>query len=686
MKKRKILSIIGLGGLFILGLSSCGKKDNQSGGASYKDNENYDKIVANYFEAVKINNEVDKDSKDSLGSKEVESIDEDSYSYYTYITNDIYGVQNEKGYVGIYSVAENKFLVKPRFNPSFINEMTYTTVSKSNVTFRIIKINYGLKYSYYDEFGNELAKDSIDELTFTFEKTVNGVHYLKQLNAQTGEYKYLEYKPSENGKVNVLTELPLDKNTKTYKKDDQYFGNAIPTKIGDKDYYVKTNTANNKICVKVYDETYNIVKEFEVASGNSIKYTNFSNGNMFIQVINELPIDAAEYTYSSGISKYKVFTYKVNILDEGTVQEISFDKILNGADALVDKDKNVQYVEVTLRDITSDKVLGETNYYIMNENYEIGNKHEYKITNLTETENGYYYNTTGFLFNDKLEEITFVSSTYVKEVDGFLVSNNGYYGFISSNGKVNIPFEYKAINLNNSIDKKVYATNKLGVTGILDLSNGSFTSLKGYTYDYYGSIDIYSKYDEATDKTTIVTLSGSVTLNGKFNVANSVFKTNLFAKKIVVTQTNPTSPDDVKNYVITLNDAQFKENGTEETADIETYDSIDKAKELEFKEYNDLQILGNGSYYKFTFESAGKLTITSKKKLSNSFYFYNSDGDLIATKLATPTETKDADGRPIYKYEIAIDEAATNIIKLSTNANTYLTNVTFAFEANAEEA
>ena len=169
MKKKIIGGVAGLSALVAIGLASCGN-GYTIGKIDAKDIDNLKEVVKENYDYEKTQEEkVEKDTPNTVAKSSYTRIDATKYTL-----NDnelvadtgLYVVTNEKGYKGIYSSPEGKFLVKPQYYQDFVSFTTTTTAN--NIHF--ININYGGKYDVYDEFGNEIAKGQKTNLYFIFVK------------------------------------------------------------------------------------------------------------------------------------------------------------------------------------------------------------------------------------------------------------------------------------------------------------------------------------------------------------------------------------------------------------------------------------------------------------------------------------------------------------------------------------
>ena len=647
MKRKVIIGMVGLASVFALGLASC-SKNYEVGKLDYKELESVKDVVKDHFDGMSIT--IEKDSEDSFSMSKYTPIDSTKYTKYGNAISGYSLYYNENGYIGIYSNAYGKFLVSPRYKKELINGISSIDATVAT----IIEINYGGKYDYFDTYGNEIIKDS--QYQYTFSHLYSGVDYssyVKYTNNETKEEKYLLYKTSDNGKATKVDEMPKDEFEKDYKAGDLYNDYYLKTKVKEDVYTIHSYNGAQNTYLDVYDKDNKLVKKVEMPYGvNNVKWFTFNNGNMLIQYSIQLTREAQDYNYSNNNNnKYQLVSLKTNLFDDSKVTTIDLPYVIVDNSEVANKEKELAYQQVELKMILSDRTLGPSRYYLMNEEYKLFNELPYKIRNLIETKNGYYDSSTYVLYNSDLEILTYLDANskgaYKKNIDSFVFSVNNLYGVVSSTGKVTVPFEYKSISSDYNVGTKVFATNKDNVPGILDVSNNTFTELK--EYEYHAAC--YTKYDAKTNKTTFIGLGGSDTKTGTFEVDASSF--NSFGKRIVFKRTdeNTTTPE---YYTLVLNDAYFNTIGSELTAEYTFNNTAANAIALNSGDNKDVALLKTGSYFKINLTSASKMVIKSDVELNETYLIFDSEdpsSPQAMGSLIIKSQVTDDNGKVIYTYE-----------------------------------
>lgn len=672
--KRKIVGVLGAS-ILLLGLASCGS-NYEVGKISNKDREDYAEIIKEHVEKVAENN-TDKDSLDSFNTTAYTVLDATKYTMLGTVGS-YYRVKNAKNYVGFYDVAEGQFIVKPQFISDFYNS---SKIKYTNGNYNILEVKYGGQYWYYDNFGNELFKESV-ELNFEYTKTVNGVYYyaVKDNNLIV---KYLEYKPSDNGKVSILNEIP-NTSKKEYKKDDLYAIYTSTVYKDDKAYNVVTRTYNNSLIVSIYNEANSLVKTMELPFVNNVNsLIIFGNGNFMYQYSTELPFDTKDYQYSIGSQKYSYYTVQGNIFDDSKTKNVdvpykldALSRVYNKNDDKVKGDYRAKNYFITVKSILEDRTLGPQRYYLMNDDFSLANELPFNPGNLTETKNGYYDTSKYIVLSSNFENLTYLNNTaaYNKDIDGFVLKVNDKYGIINSLGKVQVTFDYDRIDTGYVINNKVFAT-KDGKMGILDINANTFTKLPDNAESIEGNGRLFSNYDSKTKKTTIYGLTGTQTYDGQFTKVSD--KRTLFGYKCIIS--NNLAGDKLKAYTITLNDYKFTSNGTELTEAYVLNNNYDVAVELTVGTANKVKLFNGNNYFKMTFED-GTYKLVTKAYFSNDIYLYDiTDGTYIKRIDLTLTHTDyDEYYNPIYEYTFDDPvEAGTYAIELYYSNGPLFTDITF---------
>jgi len=676
MKKRIIGGVIGIASLMALGLASC-SSNYQVGKIETKNLENLKDVVKEYKDYQAEKNKKDTDAEDSFTVKKYNGYDEEKYTSIGYVNNIVEIVENEKGYRGLYSEIEDKFLLAPSYKKELwnaceaVNFIGNNNKTDTNLQLSIIRLNYGQKYTIFDTFGNLIVKDSVDDYWF-FQSTyssVNNAYYLRFRNQTTNKDKYLEYKIKDNGKATVVDEIPVAKDAVTYKAGDTYSQKLSKVKTADNEYTIKYYTGAQNTYYDVYDKDNKLVKTIEVPYGaQNIVGNYFQNGNMILQYKIQLTDDAKDYSYSNNNdNKYKLVSLEGNLFDDSKFKEVNLPYVITKSTQILNKNEEAVYSQVTLRTILDNKTLGPSRYYIMKDDFSLANELEYSIGNLVQTKNGYFDETTNVLYNSDLEVLTYLDDTatsyYKEKLDSFVFAINAKYGVVSSTGKVVVPFEFENISTGYSVGTKVYATNKEGTQGILDVSSGAFTELKGYEKEG----NIYYKYDSKTNKTTFVGLAGSETKTGQFDVNTT---SNYFGSKIGVQRNDLDPTDPIEAYIITLNDYAFTTIGTETTTEYTLNTTKENATVLTSGDNKDVVLLNSGSagsYVKLTVAQASKLTIKTYAILNTYILVYvdgvdNPVDDPINFDYKTE---KDADGRQICVYTLDSIDAGTYYVHIN---------------------
>lgn len=696
MKKKLPVTLAGAS-LFLLGLASCGN-NYQVGQIKNENIENLKEVVDDHLAANQV--ETDKDNEIGMSFSKYTNLDETKYELYGGFVGDtnenIAKVRQKEGgkYIGLYSIADGKFLVKPCYKEELLNyiQSSKTINFEGNYATSIIVIKYAGKYTYIDVYGNEFVKDSLDAYAFSDPTYYKNAYYVKFGNKYAG-YKFIEYKVKDNGKATVVDKIPYDSDDLIeFKKDDLYIANNDKIKTADNEYYIRQYTAGSNTLLKVLDKDSKIVKTVEIEYGYSnLRTVIFQNGNLLVQYSVQLTEDAKDYAYSNGVNKFALTTLTTNIFDDSKVKEVNVPYIINGVTQVLGKEDKIAYNEINVRAILDNYTLGPTRYYLMKDDFKLANELEFNVNNLIKTKNGYILNLDGVndvLYNDEFAFVTQINAAnYIEGLDAFVFTITGSgRGVVSSNGKVIVPFEYNAISTTPIVDGKVYATDKNGIQGILDTKTGEFTSYKGFDVNDNNKLK-FTKYDAATNKTTWANLGGSETKTGEFKqvATNSTF----FGTKYVFDRTDLEDPEKEETYILTVNDYYFNSIGTELTAEYELNNTAVKAVTLNSNANKDVTILANGSYFKITSANDdSKMTIKTRTKLNSEIDIYSSEDPYgyLTSKNAKETTEKDEDGRTIYVYTIMGIDAGTVIAKVSAYYNSEITDVNIKMEVVPAQA
>ena len=676
MKKRVIGGVVGFASILALGLASC-SSNYQVGKIETKNLENLKDVVKEYKDYQAEKNKKDRDAEDSFTVKKYTGYDEEKYTSVGDVNNIVEIVENEKGYRGLYSFTEDKFLLAPSYKKELWNGCEAVNIGNNSTTdnslqLSIIRLNYGQKYTIFDTFGNLIVKDTIENYWFYQSEynSANSAYYLKFRNQATYEDKYLEYKIKDNGKATIVDKIPAAENAVEYKAGDTYSQKLAKVKTADNEYTIKYYNGAQNTYYDVYDKDNKLVKSIELPYGaQNVFGTYFQNGNMILQYKIQLTDDAKDYSYSNNNdNKYKLVSLEGNLFDDSKFKEVNLPYVLTNSTRILNKNEEIVYCQVTLRTILDNKTLGPSRYYIMKDDFSLANELEYSIGNLIQTKNGYYDDTTNVLYNSDLEVLTYLDETatayYKAKLDSFVFAINGKYGVVSSTGKVVVPFEFEEISTGYSVGTKVYATNKEGTQGILDVSSGAFTELKGY--DREGNI--YYKYDSKTNKTTFVGLGGSETKTGQFDVK---VMSNYFGSKIGVLRTDLDPTDPMEGYIITLNDYAFNTIGTETTTEYTLNKTKENATVLTEGDNKDVVLFDSGStgsYVKLTVAQDSKLTIKTYALLNPHILVYV---DGVDNPVDDPTfevdSDRDANGNAIYLYTLNNIDAGTYYVHINAS-------------------
>lgn len=674
MKKRFLL--FGVLSLSLLTLAACGKsKKTNKEDIPHKDSENMVEVITNNIEGHK-EEELAKDNAVDLKTSGVTLIDTDKYSMLTDLGDNIYAVRNQQNYIGIYSFLDGGFIISPKYKTQLFNSVSVTATLSGN-TAKVFEINYGGKYTYFDNYGNIIVEDSISRYAFqTNYTTYKGDRYFKFFTAaNTFTEKYLAYKTTDNGKLAIVDEIPND--NEVYAIGDLVMRKTSELIFGGKKYYLYWEMVSTSAFVRIMSEDKEFVKELEIpfASSSTSTLLFFNNGTILQQrayKVFDLVDDATseDFDYSVNDARYKLETTKYNLLDKSKGGKvIDFPYKLSDQAIILNAEGETAYIQVTVQQILEDKTLDSARIYLMKENLSFANELTYSVSNFMKTKEGFLLNgsSADYIYDANLNLLTVLTSTasdnYVEELDAFVLQENGLYGIVDATGKVVIPFEYTNISTTRVVDGKVYATYKDGTFGILDTTSNKFTALDGYTSFL---TDAYYKYDSKTDKTTIVNLAKTTTINGNAILMGTV--TRAYGRVAMFGVQDKDDTSKYTYYKVVINDYYFKTNGTELT---ETYSIVpDTIPSLVLGKNNDVIVLTSGTDYMMEFNNdLDELTITSYVKLRTQFTIVDEESNTYNI-YASETVTADDDGNTIYEYRITdIDKGTYQITVRAYSVN-----------------
>lgn len=485
----------------------------------------------------------------------------------SYYNSGLLIVKNKYGYIGLYSLHYDDFLVKPMFIPELIQ--SFNVVIDSNVGY-LVYLKYKNNYYIWDSVGN-LVHDSNDSAT-AYTTVINDEVYLTlTVDSVDSLYKY-----NTSAKLTSVTELPTEIDKEVVEKKDENeeslgFGDLF---IGDKldltpyglvDHYI----VNSDNLYTVFNAEHVKVSTFVLPNNvNAV----IVGGNIMYQEFTQLPDEVKDYSFSmvegDTAIKANLDTYIINIIS-GEKKEIKCDYIMYEVMPYKDNNGVCSYGLALIRKIGDAKELKSDEAYLIDSEFNlVQNVTGYEVEFYEKLDNDYYYNRhTGVLYNNELVEVAYLGdmNPSLYEEEGLFIGRlNGKYGAVDLGGKVVIPFEYESLwPLDNKLSikdnciiasKYVYDEANLEyVTQYyrVNISSGSSTYIGKNVTRIYN--DLYL----AKTKTQYTYLSQSTTLStiilDSNNMANdsnnyAVKTINLFDTKYVITKTYDYISSEVNEY------------------------------------------------------------------------------------------------------------------------------------------
>ena len=523
MKKNKLLLFVAL-----FALCGCDKK-NSSAPAEEKSQKSFnlhDVVMMNLSAFAEEGSEEDEvhtklvEKKEFLDETEVESLG-----------RGILRVKNPQGKVGFYSMPHGKYIVEPVFDENMLVEYGTSDVSSSNYVGSFLKIRYKENTYLFDGFGNLIGSSvySDGEYKFTAKygltESFTQAFASDEVDAQTstfagksyvdvilyGEHSCLGYTkkgvpfgisspadiPDEEDDSSLFPEV-IDEESYLDFGDDYVDPNENRyvdlTDYGLPGYHLSVNSKNGN-----YWTVFNAKGEKVFSQAFPAGTQKFvADGILYYQEAAELPEDAAEFDYSSGLKKYSLFTHRVE-LKTGENTLIEFPYLINNGASLKDESGIFNYIKLTCRHLESYKELSpETREIVFDAELKVlKDTTEYFIGDFVQLDENHFYNKQNKIIYDKdLKETLYIGSLnpeYVASENIFIGMDNGKYGAIDPDGKVVIPFKFAQIKKGIKTGKYVFKDHKALALG----ADGSWYRISPVeNYEEYLGTAIEHIYDD----------------------------------------------------------------------------------------------------------------------------------------------------------------------------------------------
>ena len=433
--------------------------------------------------------------------------DNTSFDGYTKVSS---SSQGSKGFLWYQKDADSKYYLYSLYKNAFLPEGQDTimsTVYENDYVGCFVKINN----SVYDGLGNKiitLEKDSwaFDELEF--DKETKEVHVRYYDGTKLKEVKYVP------GSEPVQVEV------------EEKIGDPLAvdlTPYGHKDY----SFLQNKYDVNVYNEKGDL--ERTIHSKAYKAYSAIIGDRIYWITNTSQTMDAKDYEYSNGYTKYKQEIYSVDYIT-GKEYSISSDYYIESISTKFKDEKGFKtFGTIKAYEIRKDKTYDTEapKFFMVDQDLAI---HE-------EVSNGPFFNGTdggvtdvrviksndkvsylfadgnkkGYLYNEDFEVIKQFPCT--GNSDKMKVSKNGQYivmsvlngaqwGIVKLDGTIVAPFEFTRIDFDPEVAEKMIAVDGATVYELKKGEDGKFektelTDVTGYTVDNGGRI---IRYTDGTKK------------------------------------------------------------------------------------------------------------------------------------------------------------------------------------------
>lgn len=457
--KKSVLLLFAVG---LLGLSACGKNEGK--------NMTLDKSGSSVLtpEFVKVNLEALNQNEEAYKIPHPQSFHQKTFgSGYSIVTkgNGLIVVRNSSGYYGYYSTFLGKYIIEPCLtspgtmqNVDMIGSVVMAYNSSAN------------EYIAFDAFGNFFNLTYTPQLQYINSITSKKVfdnegkqHVVATINFMPGYgYEPMSYIYNDDGSRMAYSgdyDNNQDPNAginvnKEPEQGDLYKRNWMPL-----DQYGLTGyslvQAENGYCT--------------VFEGNSAKSSFYlpNIANSLIGVFNkkiltqqayEMPEDAESYSYSNNGVKYYLESNFIDI-ENGKKEKLNFNVVFQEAQPLLNTKKQVEFYEVTYREINDQKILGNQLTKIVDGSFvvrdDVSGASVFGYQKVTYEGYDYFFNNDNkVLYNRQLKPVTFLTGlsnvSLAKEMGVIVARSNstGLYGVVAPDGTVLVPFEYDNIYAN----------------------------------------------------------------------------------------------------------------------------------------------------------------------------------------------------------------------------------------------
>ena len=436
-----------------------------------------------------------------------------------YVDRGYVGLINEHGYVGLFSLIQQKFLINPAYKYSggeFEDIIKIIEPAKNHVPNFLFRINEENKTTIIDELGNVLYEgDKLEDIDISFEAFDYEESFYYELKVKDTLKKYT-YDSSYNV-INFVKGVNNIFNERKYISLD---------KFNLKGYYLASDDLNT---FSVYDENHKLVKTTRLnIDTNLINESCLFDGSFIYQYKIEVEDTSNEYTYYDNDydDAYILKTYKADLLS-GEIEELKNDYYFRSIEPYYDENGIFSVARLSCYDILN-KTRKLAHRYIVDKDLNIlQDITQNEFYDLVRIDNYYYDLDTGAYYDLDLKfkgyaisEINVSIEDYFPSKKCFLISNDetDKYNLYTLDGKEIFNKTYEKI-LINDYDPNIFLFDE----GKAMLVN--FNSKKVIHEAYVNEIDaeresnIILTYNEDLEEVTLITLKGEVEIvSSEFNL------------------------------------------------------------------------------------------------------------------------------------------------------------------------
>ncbi len=349
--------------------------------------------------------------------------------------NTFFKISFADGDFTIFSTIANKILIeKGKYNLCVSDDETVLVVSQTDAegkqTF----------YRVIDQYGNVIDDNPSHSYSYassSYPETLTDkdycLYYAYTDNATYKNHIYFVTYNEDCSIKNKSIDIYNDKNLSNHVGDQLTSSMAGPFDLTDdlaryglKGYYAnKIKEGSSPYTIKKI-QIYN--SQGELNSTYSLPYYDSAywlDRTILCQVSNEVPYDSEDYTYEDSLGKYKLSSWKVDILT-GEITYVDFNYLIKtSVESLFDSYGTIVYKTLSLQEISNYK-LQESKKFIVDKEFELHNNvSDILVSSLTKHGDNYYYmdyyEGMVYVYNYKLDLLA--------KFKGFAISNTELYAY-----------------------------------------------------------------------------------------------------------------------------------------------------------------------------------------------------------------------------------------------------------------